>query len=70
LLLLFNVLVDIYVLNHGTDPFSYRLIVQVAVGQSDGAGLGEGKAVFFNSCPQAGLDINFLTFLTLVTLDK
>ena len=43
LLLLFNVLPDVYVLHHGTDALSHCLIVQVAVGYANNRCLGREK---------------------------
>lgn len=51
------------ILHHSTDPFSHCLVVQVAVGQSDGAGLGEGKVeieqCFLTPVLKQGLTLTF-----------
>jgi len=42
-LLLFNVLPDVYVLHHGADAFAHRLVVQVAVGDMNDGRLGRSN---------------------------
>lgn len=43
LLLLLDVLPDVYVMHHGADAFPHRLVVQVAVGHANDRRLGKEK---------------------------